>query len=112
MQAELRAPNMQHELQIANPFAYCEKVDSSLKDDMENNTPIWESLDKIIGFEVARYVLFHTSGNRPFDQYTSDLFADLIVEEKANFKELSGKDYISHNNNCLLHLQNYNLHHI
>lgn len=95
--AELRAPNLCDEIPIGTAYQYVEEVDPALEQDMIDMTETFFSLETIIAYEVAIYLMSHVGGKRTFDQATTDHLRTLLAKEKTRFEEISGKEYISKN---------------
>jgi hypothetical protein len=98
MKANLSAPNIMSEIPVGTGTDYIKLCDQNMQKELDNYSPIWVTLERIIALEISRYVLYHIGGERPFDQSTSDSLLSLISEEKNIFKEIYGSDYISLNN--------------
>ena len=85
--AELNAPDIHHDLKVCSAYQYIKEIDPSLKD-------FSSLIEELIALEVAKYVLYHVSGSRPFDQLVPDSLGTMHAQKRKEFKEKTGKDYI------------------
>lgn len=99
MSTRLDTPNINQDLKIVNAIQYIENIDTSfLKEIKKRTSRVIDLIDQLIALEVSKYVLYHISGDRPFDQSVADNIGYLHREKMNEFKALTGKDYLCQNN--------------
>jgi hypothetical protein len=100
MEAYLSAKDIKEDLKINSAYQYVKEVDPFFENELlkSDYSKVLHLLDEIISLEVAKYVLYHVGGDRPFDQLVGDTLGRMCYAKKEEFEALTGRTYISKNN--------------